>query len=395
MTINTHMKNRVLLLLIVLMVAALLLPFLRIAPNRIVTAQGIGFFEVFARAQAVWLLSPLVVLLMAVFFTPSRRTNMWVIIAASLWMGAMCLAAGGYAVQTAQYSSPLTRVSFGGGFWLMVLLTWLIAVDAVSHLTDQVVYRNLGGWVVFLPVVLLLASGALSSMSMLKEYANNQSAFDDALAQHISIVALTLLITLLIGIPLGILAFRKLRLGATILKVLSVIQTIPSIALFGLLIAPLAALSTRYPILAHWGIKGIGVTPAVIALTLYSLLPIVRSTASGLTQVSPAVVEAARGMGFNSWQILWQVQARLALPVLLSGLRVTTVQAVGLTMVAALIGAGGFGAIVFRGLSGSVVDLVVLGVIPVVVLAVCADALFKILVSLLDKQNPAQKESKL
>ena len=389
------MKNRVLLLLIVLMVAALLLPFLSVAPNRIVTAKGIGFFDVFGSSQAVWLLSPLGVLLMAVFFKPSRRTNMWVIIAASLWMGAMCLATGGYAAQAAQSSSPLTRVSFGGGFWLMVLLTWLVAVDAVSHLTDQAVYRNLGGWVVFLPVVVLIASGALSNLSMLKEYANNQSAFDDALAQHIFIVALTLLITLLIGIPLGILAFRKLRLGATILKVLSVIQTIPSIALFGLLIAPLAALSTRYPILGHWGIKGIGVTPAVIALTLYSLLPIVRSTAAGLTQVSPAVVEAARGMGFNSWQILWQVQARLALPVLLSGLRVTTVQAVGLTVVAALIGAGGFGAIVFRGLSGSVVDLVVLGVIPVVVLAVCADALFKILVSLLDKQNPAQKESKL
>lgn len=381
------MKNRVLLVLLALMMAGFMLPFLSSSPNRIVTATGIDFFSVFGQTGRWLLLTPLLFLVAAVFVTPTRCVYLSTILAASLLMAAMFFVAGDYASQITKSGPALARVSFGGGFWLWVLLTWLVAVDAVARLTTSATYRNIGALVVFLPVVFLLSSGMLSELSMLKEYANNRTAFDDALIRHLFIVMLTLFVTLLIGIPLGILAFRRTQLGEMILKVLSVIQTIPSIALFGLLIAPLAALSTRYPLLADWGIKGIGVTPAVIALTLYSLLPIVRSTVAGLSQVSPAVVEAARGMGLTSWQILWQVQARLALPVLLSGLRVTTVQAVGLTVVAALIGAGGFGAIVFRGLSGSAIDLVMLGVIPVVILAVCADALFKILVSLLDKQQ--------
>jgi len=158
--------------------------------------------------------------------------------------------------------------------------------------------------------------------------------------------------------------------------VLGILQTVPSIALFGLLIAPLSALSQAKPWIAALGIKGIGAAPAVIALVAYSLLPMVRSTVAGLHQVPPQVLEAARGMGMSARQTLWQVHLRLALPVILSGLRVTTVQAIGLTVVAALIGAGGFGAIMFRGLSASAIDLVLLGVIPVVALAAASDAAF-------------------
>ncbi|GHA64904.1 osmoprotectant uptake system permease [Formosimonas limnophila] len=371
-----------------------MLPFLSSSPNRIVTATGIDFFSVFGETGRWLLLTPLLFLVAAVFVKPTRRVYLSTILAASLLMAAMFFVAGDYARQITKSGSALARVSFGGGFWLWVLLTWLMAVDAVARLTTSATYRSIGALVVFLSVAVLLSSGMLSELSMLKEYTNNRVAFDDALIRHLFIVMLTLCVTLLIGLPLGILAFRRTQLGEMIFKVLSVIQTIPSIALFGLLIAPLAALSTRYPLLADWGIKGIGVTPAVIALTLYSLLPIVRSTVAGLSQVPPAVVDAARGMGLTSWQILWRIQARLALPVLLSGLRVSTVQAVGLTVVAALIGAGGFGAIVFRGLSGSAIDLVMLGVIPVVILAVCADALFKILVSLLDKQQAVCEERK-
>ncbi len=183
-----------------------------------------------------------------------------------------------------------------------------------------------------------------------------------------------LLPTLLIGVPLGVAAYRRPRLATALLALLNGMQTVPSIALFGFLMAPLAALATWWP---QSGISGIGLAPAVLALTLYSLLPIVHSTITGLRQVPSAVVEAATGMGLTPRQIFWRVEVPLALPLLVAGIRTTTVQAVGLAVVAALIGAGGFGAIVFQGLLGSALDLVLLGVLPVVALAVVVDALFQ------------------
>jgi osmoprotectant transport system permease protein len=121
--------------------------------------------------------------------------------------------------------------------------------------------------------------------------------------------------------------------------------------------------------------------PAVIALVLYSLLPVVRSTVAGLAQVPLPVVEAATGMGLTRGQVFRKVELPIALPVFLSGLRIAAVQAVGLAVVAALIGAGGLGALVFQGLASGALDLVLLGVIPVIALAVVVDAVFGILAS--------------
>ena len=157
-----------------------------------------------------------------------------------------------------------------------------------------------------------------------------------------------------------------------------------TIALFGLLLAPLAGLAKALPWLAEHGISGIGLAPAIIALVLYSLLPLVRSVIAGLNSVSSAVIESARGMGMNRLQVFYKVQIPIALPVILSGIRIVAVQTVGMAVVAALIGAGGFGAIVFQGLLSSALDLVLLGVIPVVLMAVIVDGIFKFLVSMLE-----------
>jgi osmoprotectant transport system permease protein len=236
--------------------------------------------------------------------------------------------------------------------------------------------RTLTQLVVLLPVAVLLASGALDQLSLLKEYANRRGVFQAAGWRHLQIVFSTLLPALLVGVPLGVAASRSERLARPLFALLNVVQTVPSIALFGLLMAPLGALAVLLPGL---GIQGIGLWPAVIALDLYALLPIVHATASGLRQVPPAVVSAAVGMGLTPRQCFWQVEAPLALPVLLSGFRVTTVQVVGLTVVAALIGAGGFGAVMFQGLFSSAIDLVLLGVLPVLALALAADACLALL----------------
>ena len=153
--------------------------------------------------------------------------------------------------------------------------------------------------------------------------------------------------------------------------------------------APLALLAASFPQLARAGISGVGMAPGVIALVLYSLLPVVRGTLAGLQQVPQAVLDAAQGMGMSRWQIAARVQLPLALPVLLSGVQTATIAAIGMATITALIGAGGLGAIMFEGLFSSAQDLVLLGVVPIVGLAVLADALFKILIRLVQLKSDA------
>jgi osmoprotectant transport system permease protein len=153
------------------------------------------------------------------------------------------------------------------------------------------------------------------------------------------------------------------------------VQTIPAIALFGILMAPLAALAAAAPWVAALGIHGIGAAPAAVALFLYSLLPIVANTIVGLRHTPRAAVDAARGMGMMPRQVLARVELPLALPVILTGIRVVLVQNIGMVTVAALIGGGGLGTFVFQGIGQTAIDLVLLGAIPIVALAFSAAVL--------------------
>lgn len=382
------MKNKVLLLLSVLLAVTLWgLPLITHAPNRIVTPTGLGLAELSDGSWFFYVLVGVVCVIFAVaWFTPSRWSNGLAYIAAVIGLAVGFAYVGQYALvqtgavhldNTVSTVSAAARISMGGGFWLMVILLGLVISQTARGMSTQSSIRALWVALAVAPILVLAWLGYFRALSMAKEYASNKQAFDAALTEHLTIVGLTLLVTLMISIPLGIWSYRQKWLGQWVINVLSFIQTIPSIALFAILLAPLAALSERFTWLADIGVKGIGTAPAVIALTLYSLLPMVRAIITGLAQVSPMLIESAKGMGMTRAQILRQVQVRLALPVIVSGLRVTTVQAIGLTMVAALIGAGGFGSIMFRGLAGSAIDLVLLGVLPVVALAVLADALFK------------------
>jgi osmoprotectant transport system permease protein len=368
--------NRVLLAIVLAaFVAAFAMSFVSVAPNRLVSGNGVplhGLMSVGRQALAL----PAAMLLLAVFLSPTRWLHAAVAVTAALLLTALLWLAGSEATQQSSTLSPLARVSLGGGFWVLALLCWLAAADAVQRLGLSPARRTLVLLAVLVPALLLLVSGALDALSLHKEYVNRQEVFNAAGQRHLQIVFTALLPALAIGVPLGVAAARSPALSGPLFAVLNIIQTVPSIALFALLIAPLGALAEWVPAL---GLKGIGLLPAAIALTLYALLPIVHGTASGLAQVPASAVEAATGIGMTRRQMFWRVRAPLALPVLLSGLRVTTVQIIGLAVVAALIGAGGFGALVFQGLLSSALDLVLLGVLPVLALAMAADATLGVL----------------
>ena len=366
-------------LLLAGMAAAFGLPFLTQAPNRLLSGVGVPLSEVLVGTRH-WALAPVLLLLAAALHAPSASTTCWLaLVGATGLLAGLTWLAGTHASALLSEDLPLGRTSLGGGYWVLAVLCGLAMAEAVRGWSTRAWLSLLGSVVFVAPVVALVWNGQLDALSLMKEYDNRRDVFDAALQRHLLLVGATLLPTLLIGVPLGVLASRRPKMQPALLSALNLLQTVPSIALFALLMVPLAALASRWPVLAHWGISGIGVAPAVTALTLYSLLPTVRSTMAGLDQIAPGVLEAARGMGMTRRQLFWQVEVPLAWPVWLAGLRVTTVQALGLAMVSALIGAGGFGAVMFQGLLSSAVDLVLLGVVPVVALAVVADALFKVL----------------
>ncbi|WP_392477387.1 ABC transporter permease [Nostoc sp. C110] len=178
--------------------------------------------------------------------------------------------------------------------------------------------------------------------------------------EHLFLVGIAIGIAIFIGIPLGILITRKTYLRQPILGIANILQTIPSLALFGLLIP--------VPI-----IGGIGAVPAIVALTVYSLLPIIRNTYTGITGVDPAIREAGRGMGMTDRQLLLQVEIPLAMGVILAGVRVATVIAIGIATIAAAIGAGGLGVFIFRGISVVNDQLILAGAVPAAVIALLAD----------------------
>jgi osmoprotectant transport system substrate-binding protein/osmoprotectant transport system permease protein len=178
--------------------------------------------------------------------------------------------------------------------------------------------------------------------------------------EHLEIVAIAILIAAGIGLPVGIFMTRNPRMSRPILAFANVLQTVPSLALFGFLI-PLPF------------IGGIGTRTAIVALVLYSLLPIIRNTYTGISGVDPAIREAGRAMGMTDAQLLWKVEIPLALSVIFAGIRVATVIAVGVATIAAAVGAGGLGMFIFRGVSMVDSRLILAGAVPAAVLALIAD----------------------
>lgn len=182
--------------------------------------------------------------------------------------------------------------------------------------------------------------------------------------EHLQLVGISMLAAIVIGIPLGIVAHRVARLREPILNTTGFFLTIPSLALFAIFI----------PLL------GIGSPPAILALTLYALLPIVGNTVAGLASVNPAVIKASRGMGLGGGRRLLQVELPLAWPVIVTGLRVATQITVGIAAIAALVGGPGLGNEIFRGIRSGAVDtrqyLVYGGTLAIVIIALALDFLF-------------------
>jgi osmoprotectant transport system permease protein len=364
-------------LIAVVALVGAVLPFAAFRANRIVAGEARGLFEALPLWEAGLVASALAV---AIIITLLKTPTLWRLIASLAILGLLFVAIGHAADFLTPEGDKLARVSPGAGFWLSVFAFALLAADSFT-------LRILVLFLVAVAVALLLWSGAWNNLSILKEYANRADAFWREGQTHIALALGSLAAATVVGVPLGILCQRVKPLRAVVLNILNAIQTIPSIALFGLLIAPLAWVAATIPGAAALGISGIGAAPAMVALFAYSLLPVVANTVVGLESVPPAATDAARGMGMTNLQRLTRVEFPLAFPVILTGIRIVLVQNIGLATIAALIGGGGFGVFVFQGIGQTAMDLVLLGAVPTVVLAFAAAVILDAIVEMVSTRS--------
>ncbi|NUS21693.1 MAG: ABC transporter permease [Mesorhizobium sp.] len=349
--------------------AALLAPFAMFRANRIVPGQARSMIEALPPTLGPLLLAIVIVGgIIALLKTP-----LFVRLAASIVaLVALAILIGTAGSFLTPAGNTFARIAPASGFWLLIFAFTLLLADVLTRL-------NLSPWsrvgvlvLAALAIAALLVSGSWDSLSILKEYASRADSFWAEASKHVTLALGSLAGAVIVGIPLGVLCHRVEKLRAGVLNVLNIIQTIPSIALFGLLIAPLGWVALHVPGAAAIGIRGIGTAPAFVALFLYSLLPVVANTVVGLAGVPRAANDAARGMGMTDRQRLFDVEFPLAFPVILTGIRIVLVQNIGLATIAALIGGGGFGVFVFQGVGQTAMDLVLLGALPTVALAFAA-----------------------
>lgn len=344
-------------------------PFMTFRANRIIQGETRTIFEALPVAAATLLVVIIVVAAFIAFFRFPARLKL---AAALVGLAALAIFIGQAASALTPEGNSFARVSPASGFWLMFAGLALLAADCIARLQPKPTLRILLLLVATGTLAAVLTSGFWDDLSIIKEYNGRADIFWTEALRHVELAIGSLVAATLAGIPLGILCYKVERLRSGLLNALNIVQTIPSIALFGLLIAPLGWMAANVPGAAKIGIAGIGMAPAFVALFLYSLLPVVSNTVVGLSGVSQAVREAARGLGMTPLQRLLRVEFPLAMPVILTGIRIVLVQNIGLATIAALIGGGGFGVFVFQGIGQTAMDLVLLGTVPTVLLGFAA-----------------------
>ncbi|MBS4025803.1 MAG: ABC transporter permease [Clostridia bacterium] len=350
----------------------LFLPLVRIKPNRIAMGDLVGSIEMLSIFSIIFLILWATIIALS-FYTNKRRYVLLVtisILTVILLLAFISIKAKEYMV------SSSARVSFSSGFYLQILWAYLIMVVGYKKIEGYKAYKFM---LTILPIILIyfgIKYGTFNDLSLMKEFITKRSQFFDNLRIHGILTLASVLAGIIIAVPLGYIAYKSKKSEERIMLPMSIIETIPSLSLFGILLIPLSRLG-KLPIFNQIGVSGIGWAPAFVALSLYTLLPIGRNTLSGFSSVDNGIKEAAKGMGMKSTEILLKIEFPLAFPVIFTGVRIAFTQTIGGAVLAGLVGGGGMGSFVFLGLAEASQDLILLGVIPIVLLTIIVDYLLK------------------
>lgn len=342
--------------------------------NRI--SQGVSYssFKFFG-ALGIIILSMWVILFLLSFSIKRYRNNIIFIITVILTIVLFYL----IQLKSGQYTTGVdsARISFSSGFYIQVFCIYLIFSTYTQKIKNHKYIKAVGFISIFIALSYFLSTGSFDSLSLIKEYKIKKTQFNENLRIHALLTFASVVTGAVIAIPLGFLAYSKKNYEDKIMVFLSIIETIPSISLFGILLVPLSRLG-NLPLFDFIGVSGIGWAPAYVALTLYTLLPIGRNTLTGFYSVDRNVIEAAKGMGMSKSKILKKIELPLAFPVIFAGIRIAFIQTIGGAVLAGLVGGGGMGSFVFLGLGEASPDLILLGALPIVFFTILIDYILKV-----------------
>lgn len=354
------------------MAAALAPSGLLFRANRVFRGEPSSLFTAFGTwgwvLLGVWLLSAL--LAASPLRERSRGLSVTLLGAAvpvlTLWR------AGAAAADYVESTSTIARTSFGLGFWLTLFAAYMLIFAATAWL-EPGVFRVVLTYLPVAGVMAIALTGGLTEVGIAREYANNVDGFWREFRLHLSYVAGAVTVGLLTGLLLGVLAAKRGSLEPVVFGSLNILQVLPTLAFIGLLNPVLSGLSENIALFDRLGVRGVGWAPVIIVLSSYAVYPIARNTHAAITSLDREVTDAARGVGMGRLRMLAEVELPLALPVVMAGLRVALVQTTAGAIIAGLVGGGGLGIFVFLGASETATDLILLGVVPIVALALFFD----------------------
>ncbi len=367
--------------------ATLWLDLAMLRPNRLLTGDLLSARQLLGASYPFLLLCWLLLLGLVL----CKKNNVLLNLSAGTLAGLIfifCLRQAGQGVTLPAASSlPFARVSLARGLWVLLLSSYIVIFSCSRQLAARALLRLLMSAVVPVSLALLLFRGDLDGLSVVKEYLARRDSFLLEFNRHLVLSFTAVGAGVLAGIPLGYSVFRRLLPERQVFLFVNLAQTLPTLSLLALFMIPLTFLGRAFPLLGKLGIRGIGFAPAVIVLFLYSLLPITRNTLAGFRVVDSREVDIAGAMGMTAGQIFRRVELPLALPVIMSGIRTALTQTIGNTILAGLIGAGGLGSIIFLGLAQAAPDLILLGTLPVILLAWLADWLMQLLTTVITPEG--------
>jgi len=357
-------------------------------PNRILLGEPLTAIEALGAAGWVLLAAWLGLLVLAAVPGARRFALARGLLANLIALGSVA-AVSALAADYMAAEGAVVRLSVGLSFWLSLLACYIVgfaALDAVSHRFA----RGAVAWSAALGVAALAVAGRLDPLGIFQEYLRSPDAFWTALRQQVAYTLGATGIALLIGLALGVTAARRPRAEGAVFGLINVLQVLPTLSFIGLLIVPMGWLGNNVGFLDALGVSGIGWAPVFVVLCAYAIYPITRNTYTAMKTLDAGVVDAARGVGMKPVQRLVQVELPLAFPVVLAGVRIAAVQTAAGAIIAGLVGGGGLGQIVFYGLQQTATDLVLLGVIPIVTLAVVLDTTLRAVQGAVSGVDPRQ-----
>ncbi len=365
------------------------LPALELRPNRVSAGLTVGLAAAAPALAAVVALAPGLVLVLALVATgagrvggagtaegragapPPSRESARRSAGAALFVAALApallLAALGAGATARLAGLPEgARASLGAGAWLgLAAALALPSALAPAFGTRAPRVRRLAGWVAAAATAVIAAAGLLDDLALAREFAARRASFGAEVPRHLAYALFPTLAAFVVAAPLGRAAARSRAWERPVFLVANAAQVIPTLALLGFLVAPLAALGREVPLFRTLGVRGVGWAPASVALFLYALLPVAANARAGFRMVDPAASDAALGMGMGAPRRFLTVELPLASPALLAGLRTALAQNMGNAVLAGLVGGGGLGGLLFLGLAQAAADLTLLAALGV------------------------------